>query len=510
MYIRKKRNKSGSISVQIIDTSGQQDRLVKTIGSTNDSQQLQELLKQAHVFITHYTHQEEITFAYHEDTKFIDGLKTGLKNIQMVGPELILGKIFDEIGFNKIDDDLFRHLVISRLVFPLSKLKTSEYLMRYQNIVVTADQIYHYLDKLEDKQKEMVEQISFTHTLTLFSGELSIVFYDVTTIYFESSDEDDLRKTGYSKDGKHQCPQIVLGLLVSRDGYPLAYEVFEGNKFEGHTMIPVIESFKKKYQINKLVIIADAGMLSNKNIAELLNKGYEFILGGRIKNETDNIKEKIFLHQFTDGQSIVIARDEQTRLIVGYSSARAKKDARNRQQGLKKLEKSIQTGKLNKRHINNRGYNKYLKIDGEVKIAIDYEKFDADRCWDGLKGYITNSKLPKEQVMANYKHLWQIEKAFRISKTDLRVRPIYHRLPKRISAHLTIAFCAYKLYKELERQLKTKKSQLTPLQAIDRMKTIYRLHFRLPESLQESSFLFAKEDDQIQLLKIFSLTENLN
>jgi hypothetical protein len=197
MFIRKKRNKSGSISVQIIDTSGQHDRLVKTIGSTNDSKQLQELLKQAHVFITHYTHQEEIEFVYHEDTKFIDGLKTGLKNIQMVGPELILGKIFDEIGFNKIDDDLFRHLVISRLVFPLSKLKTSEYLMRYQNILVTADQIYHYLDKLEDKQKEMVEQISFTHTLTLFNGELSIVFYDVTTIYFESSDEDDLRKTGY-------------------------------------------------------------------------------------------------------------------------------------------------------------------------------------------------------------------------------------------------------------------------------------------------------------------------
>jgi transposase len=298
--------------------------------------------------------------------------------------------------------------------------------------------------------------------------------------------------------------------LVSRDGYPLAYEVFEGSKFEGHTIIPVIESFKKKYHIDKLVIIADAGMLSNKNMVELLNKGYEFILGGRIKNETDEIKRKIFLHQFTDGQSMVIARDEQTRLIVGFSLARAKKDARNRQQGLKKLEKSIQTGKLNKRHINKRGYNKYLKIEGEVKIAIDYEKFDADRCWDGLKGYITNSKLSKEQVMSNYKHLWQIEKAFRISKTDLRVRPIYHRLPKRISAHLSLAFCAYKLYKELERHLKAKKSPLTALQVIERMKTIYRLQFSLPESLRETTLLFAKDSDQIELLHLFNLSVNLN
>jgi transposase len=289
-----------------------------------------------------------------------------------------------------------------------------------------------------------------------------------------------------------------------------AINLSEGLLGEGHTIIPVIESFKKKYCIDKLVIIADAGMLSNKNIAELLNKRYEFILGGRIKNETDKIKKKIFLHHFTDGQSIVIDRDEQTRLIVGFSSARAKNDARNRQQGLKKLEKSIQKGKLNKQHINNRGYNKYLKIDGEVKIAIDYDKFEADSCRDGLKGYITNSKLAKEQVIENYKHLWQIEKAFRILKTDLRVRPIYHRLPKRISAHLTIAFCAYKLYKELERQLKVKNSQLSPLQAIDVMKSIYRVQVKLPKSQKEAIILFAHQQEQVELLKLFNISLNPN
>jgi transposase len=450
MYIRKKQNKSGSISVQIIDTSGDYDRLLKTIGSTKDPVKLNELIEQAYSFISNYNHQAELVFEHHEDKNFLSSLKTGLRNIQMIGPELILGKIFDQIGFNKITDELFRHLVISRLVFPLSKLKTSEYLMRYQNIRVDADQIYRYLDKLESQQKQIVQQISFNHTLQLFNGHLSLVFYDVTTLYFESSNEDELRKTGYSKDGKHQCPQIVLGLLVSIDGYPLAYEIFEGNKFEGHTMLPVIEAFKQKYSSEKLLIIADAGLLSKKNITELKKKGYEFILGGRIKNESEKIKQDVLSQQLKDGQSMVIKRDDEISLIVGYSSSRARKDAHNRNRGLKKLEESLEKGKLNKQHINNRGYNKYLRMEGEIILSIDYEKFKADGCWDGLKGYITNSKLDKEQVIENYKQLWQIEKAFRISKTDLKVRPIYHRLPKRISAHLIIAFCAYKLYKELE------------------------------------------------------------
>ena len=356
MFIRKKKNKSGSTSVQVIDSSGKTDRLLKSFGSTKDTDKLKELLEQARKFISNIKHQEELNFEYNEDKIFLEQFKSGLENIEMIGPELILGKIYNEIGFNKIEDELFRHLIISRLVFPLSKLKTSEYLMRYQNVIVNADQIYRYLDKLEDKQKELVEIISYNHTLKIFNGKMSVVFYDVTTIYFEASDEDELRKTGYSKDGKHQSPQILLGLLVSVEGYPLAYEIFEGKKFEGHTIIPVIESFKKKYSLDKLVIIADAGMLSKRNIGELIAQGYEFILGGRIKNESDKIKNSILSHQFKDGESIIIKRDKDTRLIVAYSSSRARKDADNRQRGLKKLEKSLQHGKLSKQHINNRGY----------------------------------------------------------------------------------------------------------------------------------------------------------
>lgn len=325
MFIRRRTNKSGSISIQVVDTSGKKDRIVKTIGSSRDAAQVEVLYKQGIDYIDQYKHQQTINFTHAEDALFFSKVKKGLKQVEMIGPELILGKLFDQIGFNIIEEVLFRHLVISRLVFPLSKLKTTAYLLQYKSLHVEVDQLYRFLDKLHFKYKDIVQNASYTHTLKILAGEMSIVFYDVTTLYFESSDEDDLRRTGFSKEGKHQNPQIVLGLLVSLNGYPLAYEVFEGNKFEGHTMLPVIEKFKHRYQLEKLVIVADAGLLSKNNIEELFNKGYEFILGGRIKSERRELKQKILSHVFSDGESIVMSRDEHTELIVRYAKSSIKK-----------------------------------------------------------------------------------------------------------------------------------------------------------------------------------------
>lgn len=229
------------------------------------------------------------------------------------------------------------------------------------------------------------------------------------TLYFEIEKEDELRKTGFSKEGKHQQPQIVLGLLVSIDGYPLAYEMFEGNKFEGHTMLPVIEAFKAKYGLKQLVVIADAGLMSNDNITELQNKNYQYIIGARIKNETWAIQKNILATSLNNGETVAINKDENSRIIISYSDGRATKDAANRKRGV-------------------------------VTISIDKEKYKADAKWDGLKGYITNTRLTKDQIIENHNHLWQIEKAFRILKTDLRIRPIYHRLRHRIEAHIVLLF----------------------------------------------------------------------
>jgi transposase len=329
--------------------------------------------------------------------------------------------------------ELFKDLVLYRLVYPKSKLKTTEYLYRYEQKSYSEDDIYRFMDKLHSRYKEQVQKISFDHTLQVLDGGIHAVFYDVTTIYFEIEKEDDIRRPGFSKDGKHKHPQIVLGLLVSRDAYPLAYDIFEGNKYEGDTFLPILEGFRMKYNFEKLTVVADAGLLSNKNVQELVEKGYEFILGARIKNEKESVKKEILGLDFEKDQSRAIKKDRLT-LVVTYSEDRAKKDRYNRERGVKRLEMQLKSGKLTKSSINNKGYNKFLKMEGEVVLALDREKVDMDAKWDGLKGYLTNSTMTKEEVLENYRHLWQIEKAFRVAKKELKIRPIIHHKRERIEA----------------------------------------------------------------------------
>jgi transposase len=502
MFLRKKKNKSGSISVQVILKARGKYKVLKTIGSGKGEKEIQKLCSLGKQEIERLSLQPKLFLS--ENDAIIDHIFDTLSNanIRVVGPELIFGKIYDKIGFNEIKEDLFRHLVISRLAFPLSKLKTTEYLHRYQGISISTSTVYRFLDKLNNKLKDKIEQISFKHTKSVLNGNISVVFYDMTTLYFEASDEDDLRKTGFSKDGKHSNPQIYLGLLVGLGGYPIGYDIFKGNTYEGHTLIPFLETISKKFNLGKPIVVADSGLLSKSNIEALEQRQYEYIIWARIKNETDFVKEKILEKKLKDGQTRSIKKSETTRLIISYSDKRARKDAHNRERGLKRLEKRISSGKLTKSNINNRGYNKYLKLDGKVSIEIDYEKYNKDKQWDGLKGYITNSKLSRKQIIENYAHLWHIEKAFRMSKTDLRIRPIYHRLQSRIEAHICISFAAYTIYKELERILYKEKSNLSLEKAKELTHNMYEITYTLPESNHTKSKLLKMDEKQAELYQI--------
>lgn len=505
VFVRKKKNRTGSTSVQVIKKVNGRQVHVKTIGYSFDVSELKKLEAEAHQEISRLTQQLDISFIYSEDQKHIAHLRSSVQSVQPSICILILEKLFEEIGFSAVGDPLFKHLVVMRLLYPVSKLKTIEYLNRHYQIKYDIDFVYRYMDKLHNDYQEQLQQISFDHTQKVLEEDMSVVFYDVTTLYFEAEQEDDLRKMGFSKDGKAQNPQIVLGLLVSTGGHPLAYEIFEGNKFEGKTMLPIIEAFRKRYKLNKLVVIADAGLLSGDNVERLISGGYAFILGARIKNESETIKTQILSLDLQDGQSTIINKSNGLKLIVSYATARALKDQYNRKRGLQKLENYLKAGKLSKKHINNRGYNKYLKLEGEITLSIDYDKFNQDARWDGLKAYITNTELPKEKIISHYKSLWQIEKAFRISKTDLKVRPIYHRLARRIKSHLNMAFCSYKLYKELERQLKLKRLSFSTEKALEIMKSIYSIKTILPASQKEAFIMIVKDEDQKKLLDAFKI-----
>ena len=507
MFVRKKKNKSGSVSIQIISKEKGKYKVVKTVGNAKDSDELERLHLQAHYLIPILNRQMTLNLGSVKDEQidqFVDTLSN--TQIRVIGPELIFGTLFDRIGLNVVPDDLFRHLVVARLAYPGSKLKTMDYLQRYKGIFVSVDRIYYFLDKLHGKYKDELEKIIFAYTKKILKGKISVVFYDMTTLYFEAEAEDDLRKIGFSKDGKFQKPQIMLGLLVGKNGYPLGYDIFEGNTFEGHTLIPALENIQQKHNLNRPIIVADAGLLSKDNLKGLIEKKYEYIIGARIKNETDKMKEKILktAAKLTDGKTVKLKRQDNAWLVISYSDKRAKKDKYNRDRGLKKLKDRIKSGKLTKTNINNRGYNKFLALKGNIEISIDETKIKADEKWDGLKGYATNTKLSSKKVIQNYTHLWQIEKAFRISKTDLKVRPIYHRLKDRIEAHICIAFIAYAIYKELERLLYKHKAEFSVKRASELTHNMYELFYALPDSRQEKSIYLKMDAEQQALFNIIS------
>lgn len=499
MFIRRNKNRSGSISIQIISKIGRRSKVIKTIGCARSYQEEEILILQARTEMDQLLGMQGL-FIEHDDIvveNFVNSISN--ENLQIIGSELVLGKAYNNIGYP--DDNginYFKNLVLCRLVYPGSKLKTVDYFKRHLNIDVSVYSIYRFLDELHSTLKEQIEELTFKHTCKILKGNIGIVFYDITTLYFEASEEDDLRITGYSKDGKHQQPQILIGLLVGNYGYPIGYEIFEGNTSESKTLIPVLESFQKRFELEKPIIIADAALLSGKNIDALKANGYQYILGGRLKNENDEIKANVLSLNTEEGHPKSL-HHPYGRLIVTYSEKRSHNDKRNRDKGLKRLEKKVNSGKLSKKHINNRGYNKYLKLTGDVKIEIDYEKFKADNVWDGLKGYITNTNLTKNQVIGNYQQLWQIEKAFRISKTDLKIRPVFHRLKKRIEAHLCVCFAAYAVFKELERILIKNKMTISAEKTINEIKEIRQLRYVLPKSGQVKT----------KLLKLSKIQESI-
>jgi len=501
MFVRRKKNKSGSVSIQIIDKSAGGYRVVETIGSSSDPDTIEKLWRKGTSIVSQPSQGQQPLLSIKTPgdltiESFIETLTN--TSIRVIGPELIFGTLFDQIGFGAVNDILFRHLVISRLSFPVSKLKTVDYLARYTGETISVDRIYRFLDKLQSTHKNQIESIAYHYTKDRLQGNITVVFYDMTTLYFETEDEDDLRKIGFSKDGKFQHPQIMLGLLVGEQGLPIGYDIFEGNTFEGHTLIPALASIQNKYGFGKPIIVADAALLSIKNLQALTEVSYQFIIGARIKNESNAVQDEILkrAENMQNEDSFSIKKKDGTRLIVTYSDKRAKKDRHNRKRGLKKLEKRIKSGYLTKEDVNNRGYNKFLKLTGTLSVSLNQEKIQEDTRWDGLKGYVTNTKLRAKRIVKNYSHLWQIEKAFRISKTDLRVRPIYHYKKRRIEAHISIAFVAYTIYKELELLLKRKGIIMSVRRAAELTQNMYQVHYTLPDTKDEQKKTLAMDDEQ--------------
>jgi transposase len=537
MFVRYRKIKNGKTRVQIVESYRVNNKVVQKVlrhvGTAKDDPELEAIKKIAEHLKE--TIEDELRPQLFTKEQLPEKIKPNrLEQVEKELPALvnihhlreekrittgfhdIYGRLFDEVGYgtvlksSKVSAKIFKDVVMARLSKPVSKLASREMLDEKFGKQYGVEQIYRMLDSIKSSKKNAVgkivhmdkiqelQEMSYQYAKRLLDDKITLFFYDCTTLYFESFTEDELRRFGYSKDHKFNQGQVLLALLVTEEGLPVGYEVFPGNMYEGDTFKNALEKIKEKYGVKEAVIVADSGLLSEKNILLLKSSGYQYILGARLKNlskdwqntilentdyETRTVyykdkeeKEKDVLkikdydypnpaksNSTTDAQAETESETESEtkpepceRLIISRSSARAKKDKSDREKALKKLLAKLSKSKNPTDLISNFGYKKYLKIDGKTSVSINQAKVDEAELWDGLHGVFTNtdrSELNAYVVLNHYHGLWQVEDSFRINKHDLRIRPVFHWNPDRIKAHIAICFVSFSLIRFLQHHI---------------------------------------------------------
>ncbi len=530
MFVRvKKTANSPRCSIQIVESMRVEGKvrqqIVKHVGVAQDDREMEELkvlaesikrkleLENCLPLFSPEELDKEIGKAkkkmdegQYSDEDYIVNVKNLIEEDRVItGIHDIYGKLFDELNLssifaypsrNKKSLEHFKNIVLARIAKPDSKRASVHMLEENFGISLNLDSVYKMMDKINDKSIEKLNTLAYNKTKDLFAGKIDVIYFDATTLYFESFTEDEFKKNGYSKDRKFNQPQVVLALMVTKEGLPIGYEAFAGDTFDGHTLIPSLKVLREKYNIDKVVYVADSGMFNSDNLKELdelEEHDFNYIVGARIKNLSASIKEKILNQEHyeylnTDKNIARFTLDNGRKLVLTYSKKRAKKDKADREKGIQKLRAKLEKEKSVKSHLSNHGYKKYLQLEESIDsieqsndthpiydkdknkkscdltIVLNEDKIKEDEKWDGLKGLVINenSSLSNDEILTQYNNLWQVEESFRITKHDLKIRPIYHWSPKRVKAHLAISFTAYMLTRYLEHRVRLQYKKISP------------------------------------------------
>lgn len=461
--------------MQVVRYSNRKTIVHTHIGSTHDPKEIDSLKQAAFQWIEQHNQQTRLFPSIKKDNTSV----LVLEKSQYLGVRYsfiyeVLSTVFRFFDFHLLSNKLLLDLVLMRIIHPVSKRESLEYLSEMFGIVYKEGSIYQAIPPFL-KLKTIVEEKIVTVAKKQFAFDFSIVFYDVTTLYFESFTEDEdiedkkgnvvvkgLRKNGFSKDNKANQPQIVIGLIVTREGFPVSYEVFEGNTFEGKTFIPTIREFQDAYEIKKLTVVADAAMISFDNVEKLKENKLSYIVGARTANlkldqiekiNTDLIDQKqdVLELQKIDGAATRI-ETERGLLICDFSWKRYQKDKREMEKQIAKAQRLLEKKEGMRR-------TKFLmnKEKKKAEQMINTDLVAKTKLLLGVKGYYTNlTEETNKTIIDHYHNLWHVEQAFRISKSDLAMRPIYHFKKQTIEAHILICFMALAVCKYME--LKTGKS----------------------------------------------------
>jgi len=484
MFVRiKKDKKSGRSSVHIVESirsgSSVKQKVIKYIGSAFNEDKLKELKNLAQS-VKERLKEESSPYLFNQEViqEIKEDITVSIKNLVEEGRIItgfhdIYGKLFRELKMDGIFKNpariassvsTFKNIVLSRIANPLSKSSSVDMLSKDYGINLNINSVYKMMDKIDDGVIEKLKDLSYKNTLNLFKEKIDVIFFDVTTVYFECFSEDEFRKNGYSKDLKFNQPQVLLALMVTKEGLPIGYEAYPGDTYEGHTLIPSLKKLKESYNIDKVVFVADSGMFNKDNLKELEDNGFDYIVGCRIKNLPSSVKEKILdksnYKNIQEGLSISRFIHNGRKLIVTDSEKRAKKDKHDRQKGILKLKEKLSRSSTVKDYISNAGYKKYLNVTNG-NISLNEERIKEEEAWDGLKGLITNSSLADLEILAQYKNLYQVEESFRITKHDLKIRPVFHYKPERVKAHIAICYASYMLVRHLEHIVRVRYKKLS-------------------------------------------------
>ena len=444
LHIRVVKTKGSSRAVQIIRYQNSKRIVVKHIGSGSTDEEILTLSETARLYIQDIT-QQSLLFP---DMMFPESA-VGIDQYEYLGFYYtfvydLLYSIQVKIGYNTSADQMLNDLVIMRILEPASKLRSIELMKTYFGIRHRRQRYYESaLNWLELKREIELQTLHFAQQQ--YGFDFSLLFYDVTTLYFETFESDTLRKTGFSKDGKSQQPQILVALMVTQDGFPVAYEVFAGNTFEGHTMLPFITSFIEKHRVQNFTVVADAAMISTANVEALKKANIHYIVGARLGNVSGELISEIDRKLPREDGRIIRIKTDNGFLICSFSKQRYKKDKYE-------MEKQIEKAKTLISQPSKARSVKFVKSE-KAGAKINEELVKKTTTLLGVKGYYTDieeSLVDSKTIIERYHDLYKIEQAFRVSKNDLQTRPIFHFKEEPIKLHLLVCFMALAISKHIE------------------------------------------------------------
>ncbi len=374
------------------------------------------------------------------------------------------GAVYRQLGFdellptkrNRTARETLRHIVTARIANPESKLGTARRLESDLGVSIPVQRIYRMMDRLDGKAIERMKDLAAGATRRLLPEPASVVFFDCTTLHFESVDADGLREFGFSKNGRHGRTQILLALMVTSDGLPIGYEVFPGSEYEGKSLIPSLENMREREGIETAIHVADRGMFGEANLKDMEERNLQYIVGARLKSLPKDLKERILdLGAYnpvggSEGLRSAEFEHKGRRIVVGWSRKRAKKDAADRRKAVDKLVRKLGRSANPAQALSGRGFGRFVKLTGKARLELDETKIKEAARWDGLKGVVTNAPdMGHSELFDRYRELWRVEESFRITKHDLKVRPVFHWKPNRVMAHIAIAYMAFACVRHL-------------------------------------------------------------